>query len=71
MEQILGFFQEGKFFMLFEIKNLGFRRKGEITYALLFGVLGDSFRGGVGGWGGSQKRICKFENPVIRPVFHR
>ena len=30
----------------------------------------DSFRGG-GGWGGSQKRITKFENPVIRPVFHR
>ena len=30
--------------------------KGEITYALLFCVLGESFRGvGGGGWGGGSK----------------
>ena len=35
-------------------------------------ILRDSFRvGGWGGGGGSQKCISKFENPVIRPVFHR
>ena len=40
------------------------QKRGNYLHAI-FCVLGDSFRGG------SQKRISKFDNPVIRPVFHR
>ena len=31
--------------------------KGEITYTLIFCVLGDSFRGGGGGGGGGVKNV--------------
>ena len=49
------------------------RFKGRFTYALIFCVLGDSFRGGGGGGGGGgdQNRRSWFENSVIRSVFHR
>ena len=47
---------------------------GEITHALLFCILGESFRGGRvrgGGVGGDQKFRTVFENSALRPVFHR
>ena len=45
------------------------RFKKEFTYVLFFCILGVSFRGW--GMGVDQNRKADFENPVIRPVFHR
>ena len=45
------------------------RSKGGFTYTLLFGIFGVSFRDE--GRGAPQNFKTDFENPIIRPVFHR
>ena len=55
-----------------DVVSYVYSHEKRFTYALLFYVLGEIFRGGgCGRWGeGIQNRITDFENSVIRSVFH-